>query len=313
MSNHFIKRTSCPVCGSQKAESLFTCGYTEPPVWDYLSRYYGEQGFIEKQLLEGAEYELVECKECKLVYQRFIGDDFLLTKLYTDWINPERALSSDRKRWQLFYYERHAQEIMMFIRYFGKAPADLSFFDFGLGWCEWCFMARGFGVNVSGTELSKDKIEFAKQNGIDVIPFDEIPNHKFDLIHTEQVFEHIAQPYEVMSHLSKALKPGGLLKLSVPWGNDVRGLLRRIDWNAPQDAEWSPMSVAPLEHVNTYPTSTLKALGRRAGLEPIRIGVGVLILDFNKSRFKEGLRTSFRPIYRKMNKKGSYVLFRKPG
>ena len=310
MSN-FIERKHCPACKSESMTTLLSAPFSDGFVWGYLERYYDEHGFIEKEYLEGGTFELVECNDCRLVFQKYIGNDDLLERLYTKWINPEYARSNDLLREDYFFYAKLAQEVMMFIRYFGKRPSELSFLDFGMGWAQWSLMAQGLGVKSFGAELSPDKIAYGKARGIEIVAYDDIPNHKFDLINTEQVFEHVSEPLEMLQHLRKGVRSGGLLKLSVPNGNEAKKSLTKIDWNAPQWASNSPMVVAPLEHINTYTTGALEAMGRKAGLVPIKIPVGTLIAAPG-AKPKQSLKTFIHPLHRKWNWKGAYVVFRKP-
>ena len=73
-------------------------------------------------------------------------------------------------------------------------------------------MAKGFGCESYGTELSEERIKYASSNGIKVIAWNEIPKHSFNFINTEQVFEHIPNPLDTLIYLKDALKPMVYLK-----------------------------------------------------------------------------------------------------
>lgn len=64
--------------------------------------------------------------------------------------------------------------------------------------------------------------------------WEEIPQHQFDFINTEQVFEHIPKPLETLRYLKKALKTNGVLKISVPTANDIEQRLEIMDWKIPK-------------------------------------------------------------------------------
>lgn len=311
MNQHFVERKNCPACEGTNARTLYRCSFTEEPVWGYIQRHFGWQGYVEREVLEGADYALDLCEDCGLVYQRFIGDDYVMHKIYAEWINPEKVIAFHQEHNGLQYYERLAQEVMMLIKYFDKRPHELRFFDFGMGWCEWSLMSQGMGVKTYGAEVDPARIEFAQARGIEVVPYDEIPGKEFDFINTEQVFEHLPNPLDIVRHLKKGLRKGGLLKISVPYGNTAAWTIKRADWSRSDDSKLSPMPFAPLEHINTYPTATLKAMGRRAGLEPVRIPIGVWIVDLRLSAWKESLRVLLGPIKRRFNPRGAYVLFKR--
>lgn len=309
---YFIQRECCPACKSVDASELYKAGFTEPPIGTYLKDFYSPQGGVEFDYLKDGSYVLDECKACGLVYQRFIPNDFLLTKLYEEWIDPEKVFDSRINSRGVEYYAALAREIEMVIRYLGIPPAKLEFFDFGMGWGEWCQMAKAYGCATFGGELSRARIDHASVHGIPVISWEEIPQHKFDLINTEQVFEHLANPLDTLSHLVRALKPRGLIKLSVPDGSDIRRKLAIMDWKASKGSRNSLNPVAPLEHINCYSYKALVRMAEIVNLVPVqvqpRIPLNRKMLDFH-------LRDILRPAYQWLTdlnpawKAGSTYLF----
>lgn len=203
---YFTMREVCPACTGRDAQQLYACRFTDPPISTYLQDFYSVQGGIEFEYLQDVEYILDECKSCGLIFQRFIPNDFLMKKLYEEWIDPETALQARYKARGVEYYARLSKEIEMVIRSLSKKGSGLDVFDFGMGWGNWCLMAKAYGCVPFGTELSQSRIEHARELGITVVSWDDIPKHQFDFINTEQVFEHIATPLETLRHLSKALK-----------------------------------------------------------------------------------------------------------
>jgi 2-polyprenyl-3-methyl-5-hydroxy-6-metoxy-1,4-benzoquinol methylase len=77
-------------------------------------------------------------------------------------------------------------------------------------------MAKAYGCNSFGFEVSKQKREFARKNGITAI--DQLAGKSFDFINTEQVLEHVLYPQDTVKMLCESLKPGRILKISVPNG-----------------------------------------------------------------------------------------------
>ena len=223
---------------------------------------------IEPEYLEGAFYVLCECRVCRLIFQQDIPNDALMKRLYEKWIDP-RAIRRLRREESLAYYSRWCQEIMQVIAFLTDKPASLRVLDFGMGWGEWTLMAKAFGCESFGTELSAERLEHARSNGIGIVTWDEIPDHQFDLINAEKVFEHIPEPLLTLHHLKRALKPGGLLKICVPTALDMRRRLRIMDWTAPKGARNSLNPVAPLEHINFYRRSSLDRMAHEAGMEEV--------------------------------------------
>jgi len=268
-SPHFVVRNRCPACTSVSFKTIYASPFAEPPISGYLVDFYSPQGGIELEYLDGATYSLAECDSCGLIFQEEIPNDGLMERMYERWIDPEIALAQHHT--SLNYYSSYAREIMQIIAYCGQPPSALSFFDFGMGWGKWVLMAKAFGCNSIVSELSDFRIRFAQPNGIKVIPWDEIPQHQFDFINTDQVFEHIPTPLDTLFHLKNALKDEGLLKISVPSDRKIRRTLAIMDWGAAKNSKNSRNPVAPLEHINFFPRKTIVNMLTIAGFEEVFI------------------------------------------
>ena len=168
----------------------------------------------------------------------------------------------------------------------------------------------GLWLGVYGTELSQARIEYAKASGIKVITWEDIPNYRFDFINTEQVFEHLSEPMETLVHLKRALKPGGMIKISVPNGWDIKRRLRIADWIAPKGFRNSLNPVAPLEHINCFNHEVIVKMASRIGLKlealPFRLiktGFAISLID--------SLKAIAKPYYNFLTRrKRTYLFFR---
>jgi 2-polyprenyl-3-methyl-5-hydroxy-6-metoxy-1,4-benzoquinol methylase len=288
---------------------LFINKYTNFILKSYLSNFYESQGHLDFKYLENANYIIEECLECGLIYQKEILNDFLMEKLYEEWINPHLVFKDEEKTFGLDYYARYAQEIGTIIAHFNVIPSRLSFFDFGMGWGKWLKMVNSFGVNSYGTELSQSRINYAKKFGINILSWEELINQKFDFINAEQVFEHIPQPFETLLHLKKALKPGGLIKISVPNGADIKKRLKIADWKAEKNSKNSLNSISPLEHINCFNNSSIIKMAQKAGLKQVSIPLLVQYSFIcNNTSLKNLLINLVKPFYRNYMK-GTYLFF----
>jgi SAM-dependent methyltransferase len=165
-----------------------------------------------------------------------------------------------------------------------------------MGFGTWCYLAKGFGCHAHGTELSQTRIDYAK--GIDVIAWKDIPGYRFDFINTEQVFEHLSEPLEVLGYLRQSLKPNGLIKINVPDGWDLKKRLAAWDWETLKQYQlsetpegeveriktiwdWQPpdgdgsenslLAVAPLQHINAFHYESLVRMAESVGLKPVAL------------------------------------------
>jgi len=169
-------------------------------------------------------------------------------------------------------YRQYAGQIQTLSKLFDKPPAQTRILDFGMGWGYWCRMAQAYGYDVSGFEMSLQRCKHAREMGLRVI--DKLPQSEdhFDFIYANQVFEHLADPVQVLHELSLCLKSDGIIYLRVP---DGRGVERRL-----QSRGWSPEleAIHPLEHINCFTRKTLTDLAATAGLRtfnpPLRLNWG---------------------------------------
>jgi SAM-dependent methyltransferase len=273
MNEHFLARVCCPACDSPEGAELVRAPLTAPPLKEYLLSFYSEQGGVELDYLREQDFVLTECPACGLVYQKEIPGDLVTRKLYEQWINPYRVFETVEKFRPLGYFSGLYKEIVGVVRHFGREPGRLEILDFGMGWGHWCRMAQALGCSVWGTELSEARIAYAKRTGVRVIAYEEIAELRFDFINAEQVFEHLPDPRPTLLHIAGSLKPGGILKIGVPDGGDIRRKLDTWNWGAPKSSRDSLNPVAPLEHLNCFSVDSLLRLGRECSLAPVELKI----------------------------------------
>lgn len=307
----FERRLECPGCASPRFRTIFEAPYDSPAIRDYLVEFYSPQGGVEFEYLDQVDYHLCECDACHLIFQRDIPNSVLMDRLYSQWIDPDEAFRRHQAQSSLAYYVSHAQDVMSICSFLGGDPSSLTVMDFGMGWGTWALMAKAFGCDSWGTELDAERARHAQSNGITVVAFEDIPERHFDFINTDQVFEHIAEPLETLRHLRRALKPGGIIKVSVPDAHDIDRRLRVMDWAAPKGLRNSLNLVAPLEHVNCFRRESLTRMAAAARMEEVFPSLRHqyrYVAD--RSSVRQMAKSVVRPIYRNLLKRGGYVLLR---
>ena len=325
----FVIRASCPGCKSVDFEIFYSSSFTENPIRKYLHNFYDPQGGVEFEYLTGGNYTLCRCNNCSLIFQKEILNGEGMKLLYDKWIDPEKVIRLFEQTYPLDYYTGYLSVSFQIISFFNQNPASLRFFDFGMGWGNWLFSAKALGVKVFGSELSEQRLIFAKKNGISVIGWDEIQGSNFDYINTDQVFEHLPQPLETLKHLASGLRKGGLLRICVPDGNKKEVVFTKMDWEAAKGTTDSLNIVAPLEHINCYTTRSLVTMAKAASLEwvyiprfpklviakaPCSINAKIkLLLQLPKDIARQVFKT-LRPldISAIENPQGTDLFFRKP-
>lgn len=75
------------------------------------------------------------------------------------------------------------------------------------------------------------------------------------------MFEHVKEPLNLLKQLIELLKVNGVIKISVPDGNQDFDYLLSSEWQARKD------SFHPLEHINCFTHESLIKFGQAAGLK----------------------------------------------
>lgn len=297
VNHHFVKRAACPVCNSFRHKNLCRIPYTSLPIRDYLIEYYRPVGpGVEFEFLQGSEYALDECADCGLIYQSEIPGPALMKRLYECWLDPATLQQSERRERGVPHYFWASHQLAGALAFLERPTAELNFLDFGMGWGSWCLLAKGYGCNVYGAELSDARQEYANQSGITVLSADRLPEAHFDVINAEQVFEHLAEPCAILEKLRRALKPGGIIRIGVPMAADIKKRLSIWDWAAADGTPTSLNAVAPLQHINCFSGESLRVLAAKVGMREVDVPSYYSLA----SNAKDAVRILLRPIYRRL-------------
>lgn len=302
MASAFDRRDSCPACGGTAGRPVLDLAFDSPPISTYLTAFYA--GRVSPGSLADGRFVLVDCPGCGLLYQRDLPGPELLGYVYDDAVAIDPA--AGRAARGLTERRQYAFQVEEMLKYFGRHPSEISVLDYGMGWGNWLQMAQAYGCGATGAELSTARAEAAAP-GIQVVAPDALPVAEFDFVNTEQVFEHLTEPATTGARLAEALRPGGILRISVPNGAGVRELLNDPDWSAPKGTAKSLNAVAPLEHVNCFTHAALVHFGSTLGLELMHYPTRQFLDPWERVRFAASalLHTLRRP-------KGTMLLFRKP-
>lgn len=297
MNKYFIYRHQCPACNNNNCNVLCDAGLCDPPIRDYLDALYREVGpGVDFEYLIDARYKLVECDLCGLIYQAEVPNDDLLHKLYNEWLDPEVIKRNAQQR-NTKHGLMMARETAKMLQYLGKTNDQIRFLDFGMGWGNWCLIAKAFGCDAYGAELGVENIQHAKQLSIKEVSWDNLPAQEFDIINSEQVFEHLREPLETLKYLRNSLADRGIIRINVPPAWDIKRRLKVWDWKASltQTDKNSLNDAAPLQHINSFVRKSLIAMAEAAGLRAVKIpNVGS---NSDKSLINN-IKSKLKPFYK---------------
>ena len=302
---YMILRSQCPCCQSNDLSDVCSYPYSDHSLIAFLKSYYRK---FEPDFLEGACFTVKECNQCGLFFQQEIPDSEFLKVLYDKWLaRPEEVAPLSTR----IAHELHAVSCHLRVRL-----NHLKVLDFGMGSGQWYSVAQALGCETYGHDLADSLMVSARSRGVQTLTWSEIGEHQFDFISTDQVLEHLADPYETLTQLSRGLKRSGVLKICVPNGSRLRERLRRMDWMAPLYSRNSLNVIHPLEHINCYTRASLIAAARVAGLVPIRPSFYCQYSFVWKHRLEHAasepiFKSLLRPIYTPFNPHALYLWFRR--
>jgi SAM-dependent methyltransferase len=190
--------------------------------------------------------------------------------------------------------------------------------DDGMGFGLWARISRSLGCQSFGFDLSDTRMRAASEAGVKVLREEDFPPETFDFINTEKVFEHVPAPRELAKRLAASLKPGGILKICVPYVEDIERRIELGKWQAERVSRHSLDPVAPLEHINCFKSETLRRLAADLGLGFERPQVLPQFAYLAHSRTwsladpANLLKELSRPLQRRFSRRSTYVWLRLP-
>lgn len=140
--------------------------------------------------------------------------------------------------------------------------------DYGSGFGRWARAAVAEGFQVTAFEPSSERGAEREQTGFELVHhLEELKGHRFDVIHLEQVLEHVPNPLPLLKEVRAFGHAGTILRLTVP--NVLRAPEGARIWDSwPYDGARTH-TLAPFEHLHGFTPRSLGELAEGAGLKPL--------------------------------------------
>lgn len=144
-----------------------------------------------------------------------------------------------------------------------------------------CQFYCGIELHEPSAEIASNRLSKVIIGNVETLEFDFEPN-SFDAILLSEVLEHLLDPWAVVQHLAKYLKPGGLLFASSPNVSHHRVIrqLLRGRWDLTETG------VMDKTHLRWFTPKSYEQLFRQAGLSVDRLApvstptIKVKVFDF---------------------------------
>jgi len=212
--------------------------------------------FSARRMPDRVHYRMVRCGDCGLVRSDPVLDEAELAQLYA----ASRLTYQHETGFAGETYAHYLGELLPL------APAKERLLEIGCG--SGFFLERALDMGfaeVTGVEPSRDAVEAASPRVRDRIRIDSFrgwlfPESSFDIVCGFQVFDHLANPNEILAACRRILRPGGIILLI---HHDAGA------WTHRWLGERSP--IIDVEHIYLYDRRTMARLLGKNGFEVKRV------------------------------------------
>ena len=242
----------------------------------------------------------VQCQECQTLYITPRPTPEVLAWFYRDspnyaYWNEHIFPASEESRRARIFVPRVDRLLEICARH--RIPTG-ALLEVGAGFGTFCaeLMSRQLFTRVVGVEPTPGLAASCRERGIEIIerPIEQVslqPSDRFDVVASFEVIEHLFSPLDFVQHMTRLLRPGGLLLLTCPNGQgfDVETL--------------GPVSTTvDHEHLNYFNPDSLGTLLRRVDMEVLETFTpGLLDAELVRNKVLEGeFDLSDQPFLRKV-------------
>jgi len=266
-----LERKTCPICEHQDVSNIYKCLIDQEPVSGYIN--WRLPTYFKNPSAVVFDFELSYCPNCLGLYHKYIHPSIYASQDQYWRDSFDIIYQKQQKKTKGNISLRNVWEVHLIKNILGGFPDEKTILDFGCGWGTWCQVATSFGFNVYGSEIDDAKRQILLKNHISLLDLDDLNGRNFDFINTEQVFEHLINPLEILIKLCKHLKKGGLIRISVPNGQFVKNALNNpANWMIREKT--GKKSLNPIwlfEHINCFTPETIVTMAKKAGLTHFRL------------------------------------------
>lgn len=283
-----LERTRCPI-SEKEAPVIFERPFNQTEI----------ENLVPVNLRETVldkTFKIRYSRDYDFYFQSWVLEEEELKQLYHT--SKECDFKQNIANQKLHSFAHQTEEILVFRQLCqAKTPRVL---DFGCSWGKWSSMALAHGCQVFGYDVDITAQEFCSKRGIQMLQWEELQNYDYDFINCDQVFEHVANPLQLIHHLSQYLSPKGFIKISTPQDKVLPNFLKKIELTrVDHDLNATTLdALYPLIHINLFSRKGLIKLGEKAYLKPYKLplakwlGAGQL---WNLPRqINRNLRTPFK-------------------
>ena len=201
--------------------------------------------------IERTKYDVVKCKNCKLLSLYPIPTEEELENIYADYLNTSNRCEVEHQRVNI-YREK--------LRKLTQYTSGKRLLDIGAGLGTFIKCAKEFGFQAVGIEYEKEQCKNARERyNIDLIDRDvesihkSLPRAAFDVINMNHVLEHVRSPRKLLEICYSLLSADGILLIEVP--NQFHNIINEVTYYFTKKFQYPRNS---LHHLYFFSISTVK-------------------------------------------------------
>ena len=256
-SMSLILRKTCPFCNYIKFNTLYSLKYKSNKLRKFFKKYYHYNSFKLQEYC----YDLIECKNCTGIFQKYIPNKNFSCALYNKIISTTNSLEK-KLNFSNINFKKYFNECRLIEKIINKKPRDISVLEFGSGWGTWAKFLKANNFKVDCFEISRKRINYIKNDNITVLKSLNFTHKNYDFIYSDQTFEHLNEPKKTINTLSMLLKKNGYMLLGFPSSFLFKSKLNK-NYIPCKDA------AQPLEHINLFNKKCLKIMIEDSSLKII--------------------------------------------
>ena len=209
-------------------------------------------------------HSITDCEACGYIHMMPLPDKRELEDYYTHSFYEERPLVLDKVKedmhWLSLSYGQHYRFLERHLR------GNKNILEIGCGIGTFLKIGQQQGWSVQGVEASLSASQYAQSQNIDV-------SHAFypntihfhdefvDVVHMDNVMEHLANPADILQQVRRLIKSQGLLSTITP--NEFNPLQMHVHKKMDYPDWW----IAPPLHVNYFSFDSMEKLLTDNGFE----------------------------------------------
>lgn len=237
-----LERTLCCICGIDDTEQI------------------GAGEDFEYRTTDDT-FTAVKCRSCSLVY---LDPRPTLADMETIYPPNYHAFDFTEDDFGLVHKIRSRLEARRLLDYCGDLPDGARILDVGCGDGFHLRLLREFGNStwqLEGVDLDKRAVDAAERSGISVhfgsVETLDLDAGSYDLVFMIQTIEHVERPDEILSAVSRLIKPGGRVVI-------VTDNTDSVDFGLFKNGYWGGYHFP--RHLNLFNKASLNKLAKKVGL-----------------------------------------------